>query len=312
MSNVIIECHVKGATEGNSKVPFYKRGNFLGLCDEAMIEHFHSVGATHVQIMPVFDCLETFWAYDPVSWVGLNPKYGTRSEFFEMVDTLQANGLKVILDVVYNHTARPIEGVVYGDDKKCNFSGCGGNVIANRSLDVIMESVDYWMQFVDGMRFDLGYMLGREDEGDFNPNAEFFNRMHKHHLAGKVLITESWDASGGYGLNQFRDYWLEFNDQFRECIKAGNEFHDYSSLPWHKSINYGFCHDGETMYDHVRRRQNYMGTEQSYMEHMTWLFKQIRMGKWCLIQLGDTVANSQNGHTNPYNIDSPLSWVTWP
>ncbi len=310
MGNVIIECHVKGATEANPRVPFYKRGKFAGFHDQTMLDHFKSVGATHIQIMPVFDCLETFWGYDPVSWMELNPKYGTRAEFFKMVEALQAEGLKVILDVVYNHTAAPIEGVVYGDDEHCNFSGCGGNVIANQSLDVIMESVDYWMQFVDGMRFDLGYMLGREDEGAFNPDAEFFKRMHKHHKNGKVLITESWDCHG-YGLNQFRYEWLEFNDQFRECIKGGNEFYDYNSLPWYKSINYGFCHDGITMYDHVVERQSHMGTQKSHQQHIDWLMKQIRTGNWCLIQLGDTVNNSQNGHTNPYNIDSPLSWVTW-
>ena len=186
----------------------------------------------------------------------------------------------------------------------------GGNVITNKSLDVIMKSADYWMQLVDGMRFDLGYMLGRENEGGFNANAEFFQRMEKHSLSGKVLITESWDCHG-YGLNQFRSNWLEFNDQFRECVRNGREFNDYSSLPWNKSINYALCHDGITMYDFVQKEQWHGGTLESYQSHCDWLMAQVRKGKWCLIQLGDTVNNSQDGHTNPYNIDSQLSWVTW-
>jgi isoamylase len=298
----ILECHVN-FTELNYKVPAFKRSKFLGLCDDEMLAHYELLRIDTIQIMPVFDCLETAWGYDTTSWTELNPKYGTLGEFKEMIDTLQAHGINVVLDCVFNHTACPIDGVTYGDDDH-NFSGCGGTVIVNRSLPVIMSSIDYWLGIVDGIRFDLANVLGREDQNGFNPNAEFFKLMEKH--SDKILIAEPWDCDE-YSLGRYPSNWFELNGKFRDCVKKGNEYVNYD-VPKERSINFVTCHDGLTMYDLIDKIQWFGGTNESMEGHKAWLNKQLDESEHCLILAGDYMDHSQNGDGNPYMKGFPVKW----
>jgi len=224
----ILELHVKGFTKVCPLVSEENRGKFLGLCEPAMIDHYKSISIDALQLMPVFDSEGSFWGYDPTSWLGLNSKYGTLAEFKLMLATLKENGIKVILDVVYNHTHKScsIPGVVYSN---FDTTGCRQAVDAGASLPAIMESVDYWLRDigVDGMRFDLAVAVGRED-GRFNPNGKFFKAMEQY--SDKILIAEPWDMfkDDSYQLGNFPKGWLELDGKFRDEVKSGSE----SSCSW--------------------------------------------------------------------------------
>lgn len=330
----IYELHVKGLTALHPDVSEENRGKFLGVCEDVMIEHYHSLGVDAVQLMPVFDSKESYWGYDVVSWMDLNPKYGTECEFRLMCRTLQEAGIKVIIDVVYNHTASPIPGVHYYD---WNVTGCENTVDVKASLPVIMESIDYWMEYVDGMRFDLAGVLGREG-GNFNPEARFFKEMIKHAYRGKILIAEPYDL-GEYSLGRFPKYWLELNTKIRDQIREQHRYL-HTSFDYRKSIAFVTCHDGFTLqdlvsYNYKHNLANGEGNRDgsdcnlSYNCGVEGFTEDPQIRAWRkarkeymlnvldgypghkLILAGDEVGNSQNGNNNAWNQDNAIGWVNW-
>ncbi|MGV6987882.1 glycogen debranching protein GlgX [Testudinibacter sp. P80/BLE/0925] len=312
---IIYELHVKGFSQLNPAVPSALRGSYAGLAHPASLDYLKKLGVTTLELMPVaFHAderhlqqrgLSNYWGYNVLApfavddgyWSGRN---GTTpaSEFKQMVKSLHQAGFEVILDVVFNHTAdsdlaqptlsqRGLDNANYywltenGDYH--NWSGCGNvlNLTNANTLQWVHDCLRYWVQecHVDGFRFDLATIIGREPE--FNRQAQIFQRIANDPvLKDKKYIAEPWDIGwGGYQLGNFPDYFAEWNDRFRDdmrrfwlrnegntggfaqrfCASSDIFQHDHK-LP-SASINYICSHDGFTLndlvsYQHKHNRAN--------------------------------------------------------
>ena len=302
--SIIYELHVKGFTRLHPELPPHLRGRYLGLAHPAVLEHLTRLGVTAVELMPaqyfvsepelVGRGLVNYWGYNPLAFSVPHPDYALADpvrEFREMVRALHGAGIEVIMDVVFNHTAeggeggptlslRGIDNLSYyrlePDDARhyVNWTGCGNtlNLENPDALRLVLDSLRYWAaeMHVDGFRFDLGTILGRED-GDFVPNGRFFSAVHQDPaLAGLKLIAEPWDLGpGGYRLGGFPLDWAEWNDRFRDDVRgfwrgdpggvprfaerlAGSSdiFRASGRRPT-ASVNFVACHDGFTLNDTV-------------------------------------------------------------
>jgi isoamylase len=301
---IIYEMHVKGFTRLHPAVPEKWRGKYLGLSVAPVMEHLKSVGVTAVQLLPcqafvseqfLLDRkLSNYWGYNSLAWFAPANEYAVDDavvEFKTMVKTLHAAGIEVILDVVFNHTAegnetgpllslRGIDNAVYyrltpGDLRIYeNSSGCGNTVnCAHPQVRVlIIDCLKYWVEemHVDGFRFDLATVLGRED-GGFNEHAAFFKALRSEPaLAYIKLIAEPWDVGwGGYQLGRFPPGWSEWNDRYRDTMRSfwrgdagklgefAERFAGSSDVFRHNGrkptagINFISAHDGLTLNDMV-------------------------------------------------------------
>jgi len=300
---VIYELHTKGFTRLHPKVPEAWRGKYLGLTATPVIEHLKSIGVTAVELLPCHAFVSeqflvdrqssNYWGYNSVSWFAPANEFAVDDavlEFKAMVRALHAAKLEVILDVVFNHTAEGNEhGPVYNlkgidnavyyrllPDKRHydNVTGCGNTVNCEhpRVRELIIDSLKYWVQemHVDGFRFDLGTVLARDATG-FNEQAEFFKAVAAESALAQVkLITEPWDVGwGGYQLGRFPPGWSEWNDRYRDTVRAfwrrdggkigefAERFAGSSDIFRHNgrkptaSINFVTAHDGFTLNDLV-------------------------------------------------------------
>jgi isoamylase len=332
----IYECHVKGATKLCPYIPEYKRGKFLGLCDEFMISHLKSLDINTVQIMPITKKYKSYWGYDVVAFDKHEESYGTEDELKLMVKTLQDNGIEVVLDLVFNHSAIPIEGVTYYD---WDVTGCGYCVDVKASLDVIIPAIRYWLREINasGIRYDLAGVLGREG-GNFNPDAEFFKLVEKE-FSDKIHIAEPYDL-GEQDLGRFPEHWYELNHHCRDTIRYGFPYKDESVISKERAVNYVICHDSFTLEDFVsfNEKHNEVNGEdgrdgnddnKSYnhgfegytedleinanrQEHKKWLIDTLKECSinW-LVLAGDEIGNTQNGNNNPWRFDKEFAWVDW-
>ena len=264
---IIYEAHVRGMTKLKEDVPPALRGTYLGMCHPSVIEHLKYLGITTVQLLPVAASmsesflverhLRNYWGYNPVCFMAPNPDYATDpakavDEFKTMVKTFHQNGIAVILDVVYNHTAEAgLEGPIlsyrgldarsyYAVERKAdgspdylryiNATGCGNSFNADSliSMRLIMDSLKYWLSEmqVDGFRFDLAVTVCRESHGKdmfhaFDRNSGFFKACFANELTQKALmIAEPWDIGvNGYQVGKFPRGWSEQNDKFRDCVR---------------------------------------------------------------------------------------------
>ena len=252
--SVIYELHVKGHTQLHPGVPPELRGTYRGLAAPAVVAHLKTIGVTAVELLPCQSFmsepfltergLTNYWGYNSVAWFAPANEYAVDDavvEFKAMVRALHAAGLEVILDVVFNHTAeggeagpvlnlKGIDNVVYYRllrDKRHyeNSTGCGNTVNCEhpqvRSL--VIDCLVYWVvnMHVDGFRFDLAPVLGREANG-FNDRAAFFDALRaRPELANVKLIAEPWDIGwGGYQLGRFPTGWSEWNDRYRDTVRS--------------------------------------------------------------------------------------------
>ncbi len=249
---VLYEVHVKGISRQHSGIPEVLRGSYAGLAAPAMIEHFQRLGITALSLLPVHYFLDeqrlanegrvNYWGYNSLAFFAPEPRYAARiggqsviAEFKSMVRSLHAAGLEVILDVVFNHTAetdewgptlsfRGIDNQSYyrlsAANLACyeNFSGCGNtlNVAQPRVLQLLMDALRYWVEVmhVDGFRFDLAAALTRE--------SAFLAAVAQDPVLQRVkLIAEPWDIGpDGYRLGRFLPRWSEWNDRFRDDVRA--------------------------------------------------------------------------------------------
>ena len=339
----IYELHVKGFSVTNKNIPKYKRGKFLGVSDTWSIAHLKSLGVTVVQLMPVFDSEDgTYWHYGSCSWTRLNNEYGTLRGFKKMVKQLHSEGIKVVLDVVYNnihgfkHEADSVGIHTYDWD----VSGVGRTVDVKKSLPVIEKSMKYWLNDIGvaGMRFDLANILGREG-GNFNQDADFFEMTKQ--FKGKMLIAEPWDCAE-VSQGKYPEHFWELNGWFRDCVLSGNVYEESSLLPAHRSVNFITCHDNFTLEDFVSYDKKYNlengeddrdggSTEYSCnhgeegvstnsvvlkgrKEHKNWLRKQLNNCKGHkMILMGDeeSLCNSMGGNNNAYRLDNEKGWLNW-
>jgi len=304
---VIYECHVKGMTALHPDVPEPLRGTFLGLASDAIIDHLKALGVTAVELMPVHQCmtsrhlvekgLTNYWGYDSIAYFAPDVRFarGRRgeqvSEFKTMVKRFHRAGIEVILDVVYNHTGeanhlgptlclRGIDNAAYyrldPQDRRfyTDYTGCGNslNMLHPRTLQLIMDSLRYWVQelHVDGFRFDLAPVLARELH-EVNRLGRFFAIIQQDPLIAQVkLIAEPWDLGrDGYQIGNFPNGWAEWNGRYRDAIRRywrgdkgvlpelatrlTGSSDLYASRRRHTfgSINFITCHDGLTLQDLV-------------------------------------------------------------
>ncbi len=301
---VLYELNVRGFTMRHPAVPPRAQGTFAGLAHSEVIRHIRQLGVTSIELLPIHTFindshllekgLTNFWGYNTIGFFSADPRYcadGTPQEFLRMIDRLHAAGLEVILDVVYNHTAEGNElgptlsfkGIdnasfyrLMPDDRRyyINDTGTGNtlNLSHSRVLQMVMDSLRYWTteMRVDGFRFDLATILGREDYG-FDEGHGFLDCcMQDPVLAGVKLIAEPWDCGpGGYQVGGFPPGWAEWNDRFRDTVRAfwkgdegmapelaaritasGDKFNRRGRKPW-ASVNFVTAHDGFTLHDLV-------------------------------------------------------------
>ncbi len=300
---VIYEAHVKALTQLHPGVDRPLRGTYLGLASDPMIEHLLKIGVTAVELMPVqafvddrflvAKGLKNHWGYNTLAFFAPEPRYmsqGALWEFQSMVRRLHAAGIEVILDVVYNHSAegdqwgptlsfRGLDNASYyrlsdGGRFYANDAGTGNtlNLTHPMVLRMVMDSLRYWVEVghVDGFRFDLATVLGRESQG-FDPNGGFFDALRQDPVLNKVkLIAEPWDIGpGGYQLGSYPHPMQEWNDKYRDTVRrfwrgdagltsdlanrllGSAERFDHSGRAATSSVNFVTAHDGFTLEDLV-------------------------------------------------------------
>lgn len=321
-STIVYETHVKGLTINHPAVPAQLRGTFAGMATDEIIGYLKSLGVTTVELLPVQSFisevfllkknLTNYWGYNSLGFFSPHQSYLSGNsilEFRQMVDRFHDAGMEVILDVVFNHTAegghlgptfsfRGIDNLSYyrlqQEDRSCyiNDSGCGNtlNLIHPRVLQMVLDCLRYWstVMQVDGFRFDLAPVLGRETYG-FDRGSGFFDALHQDpSMAGIKLIAEPWDIGpGGYQLGGFPARWSEWNDRYRDTVRRfwrgdrgvlpdfAKRLHGSSDIfehdgrhPW-ASVNYITSHDGFTLNDLVsyRYRHNEINGEDNEDGH---------------------------------------------
>ncbi len=301
---IVYETHVKGFTQLNPAIPEDLRGTFEGLGHKAAVDYVKSLGITSIELLPIHAFpddshlldkgLRNYWGYNTVGffapafrYYGPNGLKGVR----DMVRAFHDAGIEVILDVVYNHTAegnelgptlsfKGIDNFSYyrtmPDNHRyyINDTGTGNTVNTShpRVLQMIMDSLRYWAQdmHIDGFRFDLGTILGREPEG-FDQRGGFFDAVTQDPVLSRVkLIGEPWDIGpGGYQVGGFPPGWAEWNDKYRDSTRdywldrdncapdfaarllgSGDIYDLRGRRPW-ASVNFITAHDGFTLNDLV-------------------------------------------------------------
>jgi len=252
---IIYELHVGGITKQHPGIKEGLRGTFAALSSDVMLRHFQDLGITAVELLPVFPFadephlvekgLTNYWGYSPYTFLAADPRYqagvGTH-EFEAMVERFHSAGIEVILDVVYNHTGegghlgpnlslRGIDNRSYyrldANDPSIyiNDSGCGNTLdLAHpRVMQMVMDSLRYWVEHghVDGFRFDLATALAQTDEG-YSQQSGFLAAVNQDPvLAGVKMIAEPWDLGPtGYQLGNFPPRWSEWNDRYRNTVRA--------------------------------------------------------------------------------------------
>ncbi|CAN5755700.1 glycogen debranching protein GlgX [soil metagenome] len=330
---VIYETHVRGLTKQHPAVPEHLRGTFAGMAQDEVIEHIRSLGVTSVELLPIHTFLDqpfltekgliNYWGYDTIGFFAADPRYFAEpviDEFKAMVDRFHAAGLEVILDVVYNHTPEgnemgptlsfkgidnasyyrlmPSDGEEMGPRYYINDTGTGNtlNLSHPRVLQMVTDSLRYWVSemHVDGFRFDLATILGREPHG-FDESGGFLDSCRQDPLLSSVkLIAEPWDCGpGGYQVGGFPPGWAEWNDHFRDTVKSywkgdeysvpalgqcltasGDKFNHRGRRPW-ASVNFISAHDGFTLADLVSYNEkhndaNGEGNRDGHGDNRSW------------------------------------------
>jgi glycogen operon protein len=301
---IIYETHVRGYTMLHPSVPEAQRGTFAGLMHPDVIDYLRKLGVSSVELLPIHGFVQdqhllekgmkNYWGYNTIAFFAPHPRYlasGHIGEFKQMVARLHNAGLEVILDVVYNHTAegnelgptlsmRGIDNASYyrlmPDDRRyyVNDSGTGNTLDLSHPcvLQMVTDSLRYWASemHIDGFRFDLATILGREHDG-FDERHGFLVACRQDPiLSGCKLIAEPWDCGpGGYQVGGFPPGWMEWNDRFRDTARAfwkgdENKLADFASRltasgdmynqrgrrPF-ASVNFITAHDGFTLHDLV-------------------------------------------------------------
>ncbi|MGQ7794117.1 glycogen debranching protein GlgX [Faunimonas sp. B44] len=301
---IFYEMHVKGFTMLHDRIPENCRGTFAALADPHVIAYLKSLGLTSVELLPIHAFvdddyllqkgLRNYWGYNSIGFFAPDPRYLNTpfvNEFKETVNQFHAAGIEIILDVVYNHTAegnelgptlslKGIDNASYyrlmPDEPRfyINDTGTGNTVNLShpRVLQMVADSLRYWAteMRVDGFRFDLATILAREPYG-FDEGGGFLDACRQDPVLSMVkLIAEPWDIGpGGYQVGRFPPGWAEWNDKFRDTVRAfwkgdegklaelaaritgsGDLFNRRGRKPW-ASVNFITAHDGFTLHDLV-------------------------------------------------------------
>jgi len=305
---VIYETHVRGFTIDPSSA-VAQPGSYLGLIEK--IPYLQALGITAVELLPVHEFnehelirsnpltgerLRNYWGYSTVGFFAPKAAYASQAgaqvtEFKAMVRALHAAGIEVILDVVFNHTAegnelgptlsfRGIDNLIYYQleaDRRYykNYSGCGNTLNCSHPVvrDFILDCLRYWAaeMHVDGFRFDLASILGRDETGNMASNPPLLERIAEDPILRDVkLIAEAWDAAGAWQVGNFAGRrWSEWNCHFRDQVRrfwrgdagmrgalasrlcGSADLYQAGGKQPLNSINFIACHDGFTLNDLV-------------------------------------------------------------
>jgi len=304
--SIIYEMHVRGFTKHASSNVAYP-GTFAGIIEK--IPYLKDLGVTAVELMPIFEFDEVanghtykgkklyeYWGYNTVAFYAPNTSYAASAEYNRegrelkgLIQLLKENGIEVILDVVFNHTAegnekgpyisfKGLDNNIYymltPDGHYYNFSGCGNTFNCNHPIvqQFIVDCLRYWVTryHVDGFRFDLASILGRDENGKPLEDPPLLQRLAYDPILGNAkLIAEAWDAGGMYQVGSFPAYnrWAEWNGKYRDTMRdylkgnfwaapeaahriAGSTDLYYGVYKGYtSSVNFLTCHDGFTLYD---------------------------------------------------------------
>ncbi len=303
---IIYEMHVRGFSIHPSSNVMYP-GTFAGIIEK--IPYLKDLGVTSLELMPVFEFdemigsrnykgrkLVDYWGYNTVAFFAPNTSYAASAEyndegteFKKLIRILNENGIEVILDVVFNHTAEgddtgPVisfkgldNNIFYMLDERgkyYNFSGCGNTVNCNHTVvqDFIIDCLRYWVihYHVSGFRFDLASILSRGKNGVPLADPPLLERIANDPVLQDVkLIAEAWDAGGMYQVGTFPAYgrWAEWNGRYRDAVRGylkgdiwnapeaarritgSEDLYHGAYNGYTSSINFLTCHDGFTLYD---------------------------------------------------------------
>lgn len=319
---LVYEVPVRPFTIAHPDVPEAERGTVGALMHPAVLEHLVRLGVDAVELMPITAWIDerhlrplgltNGWGYNPVAFMALDPRLcpGGIDELARTVEALRAAGIGTILDVVFNHTGesdrfgptlslRGLDSATYFrhliDGTLVNDAGTGNTLACEHPVTrrLILDSLRHFVgrAGVDGFRFDLAPILGR-DAGGFRRDAELFTEMAEDPLlADRVMIAEPWDIGpGGYQLGNFPEHWLEWNDRYRDRVRrfwrgdhhmlgeiataiAGSS--DVFQPPATRSVNFIAAHDGFSLADLVayRHKHNEANGEENrdgHGENLSW------------------------------------------
>lgn len=325
---LIYEVAVKPFTILHPDVPVALRGTVAALGTPPVLAHLKRLGVSAVELMPIVAWIDerhlpplkltNGWGYNPVSFMALDPRIcpGGVEELRQTVEVLHSEGIGVILDLVFNHTG---ESDVHGPtlsfrgldnrayyrhmpdvrDVLVNDTGCGNTVACDHPIagGLVVDTLDHFVTHagIDGFRFDLGTVMGREEDGGYSPDAALFKAIERHpRLADRVLIAEPWDIGpGGYQLGNFPDEYWEWNDRARDDMRrywhgdahmtgalasalAGSSqiFGRYGGTRT-RSVNFLAAHDGFTLMDlvsheHKHNEANGEENRDGHNENHSW------------------------------------------
>lgn len=304
---VIYETHVRGFTVDPSSGVDHP-GTYRGLAER--VPYLKALGVTAVELLPVTESdeyapasaagepLVNYWGYNPIGLFAPKRRYGSGGEpgsqvtdFKRMVRALHAAGIEVILDMVFNHSPeggadgptvsyRGLDNSIYylldpaEPSRYLDFTGCHNTLNCNHPVvrQLIIDCLHYWTveMHVDGFRFDLASVLGRDRAGNLSANTPILERIGEDPvLRDTKIIAEAWDAAGAYQVGQFPgERWAELNDRFRDDVRrfwrgdgsaaalatrltgSADLYQDDGRRPFH-SVNFVTCHDGFTLRDLV-------------------------------------------------------------
>ena len=325
---VVYELHVRGFTMQHPDVPPAMRGTYAGLATAPVVDYLKRLGVTTVELLPVHAFIDdrhlvakglrNYWGYNTIGFFAPESRYsasGKVNEFKTMVKTLHSAGIEVILDVVYNHTAegsemgptlcfRGVDNASYyrmkPDERRyyMDYTGCGNTLDMQhpRVLQLLMDSLRYWVteMHVDGFRFDLASALARELH-EVDRLGAFFDVLRQDPVLTRVkLIAEPWDlGEGGYQVGNFPPGWAEWNDKYRDTIRAywrgdggligefarrltgSSDLYGANGRLPHASINFVTAHDGFTLrdlvsYDHKHNEANLEENRDGSDNNLSW------------------------------------------
>lgn len=305
---IIYEAHVRGLTARHPEVPEELRGTYAAVAHPAVIRHLKELGVTAIELLPVHQFIQdsllkekglrNYWGYNSIGFLTPHNEYSASGvlgnqvqEFKSMVKSLHAEGIEVILDVVYNHTAegnhlgptlslRGIDNLAYyrtvADQPRyyMDYTGTGNslNMRHPHVLQLIMDSLRYWVleMHVDGFRFDLAATLARELH-DVDRLSAFFDIIQQDPVISQVkLIAEPWDVGeGGYQVGNFPPLWSEWNGKYRDTVRdywrgmeqtlgefadrftGSSDLYATTGRLPYASVNFVTAHDGFTLHDLV-------------------------------------------------------------
>ena len=370
---LIYELNVRGFTKRHPDVPEHKRGTIAALAEPAVIQHFKSIGADTIELMPIAAWIDerhlvnlglrNAWGYNPVSMFAIDPRLapGGLQELRDTVSVMHRNGINVVLDVVFNHTGesdmlgptlslRGLDCTGYYrlfHGTNINDAGTGNTLALDRPHTVhwIVEAMRHWVLNcgIDGFRFDLASIMGREENNGFNREAPLLAAIENDPvLSTRILIAEPWDIGpGGYQLGNFPLNWFEWNDKFRDDVRrfwrgdpwsanafatrmsgSADVFADKGKPS--RSINFIAAHDGFTLHDllHFTQKNNLANGEKNRdgkdhevtcpgSESLALLSSLMLARGTPMLTAGDEFGRTQGGNNNAYAQDNETTWLDW-